>query len=116
MSARSPIQVPEELKVNIEGYKDEFHAKTSYEVIEKLVRSHETGKEYRAAVRQEKIDEAARKEREYIHAGADIKTLFDQFRKEMKLTDAQALEMLLCHFNEQPNIGQVTFGLYRSFK
>lgn len=116
MSTRTPIQVPEELKSSVEGYKGEFYAKTSYEVIEKLIQSHEKNKEHRQAARIERDEEKARWGREDIHAGADIKTMFTSFKNEMKLTDAQALEMLLCHFNEQPNIGQITFGLYRSFK
>lgn len=116
MSSRAPIQVPEELKETVEGYKNEFRAKTSYEVIEKLIQSHEKRKDEHNARRQEKAEEAARSEREDIFAGEDVKKSFEAFRKEMRLTSTQALEFLLYAFEEQASISQNAFMFYRKLQ
>lgn len=108
MSARSPIQVPEELKNEIESMKNRMYARTNYEVIDKLIK-------YYQANEAQKARERERQKAEDINLGEDLKKELVQFRDQMRLnSDAAAVTLLLDHFKRSDKLSKETFDLYRS--
>lgn len=116
MSSRTPIQVPEELKTAVDGLKDQFHAKTHYEVIEALIKQYEAFQRFQRDQREKWEAEQRRQQAEAIQVGADVKSQFDAFAEDMGVKPSQAIDLLLSQWSESPGIGHITFGLYRSFK
>lgn len=117
MSVRTPIQVPEELKNQVEGLREGFHAKTNYEVIEKLI------KHYQASVRQKEIDrqerekEKQRREAEDLFLGSELKQQFTQYQEKVGLkSPGSAMKLLLEHFEKSDKIDKETFYLYQQLK
>jgi hypothetical protein len=110
MSARSPIQVPEELKNKIEGMKQKFNAGSIPAVIEKLAEAYE-----RNAI--ERVREKEQQAQRMIDVGAEGKQDFANFRAEMGFkSDARALAFLLEHYNNSDSISKKTLALYRDLQ
>ena len=50
--SRATIQVPDELKVEIENLKDKFNAKTTYGVIESLIQIYKDFQNYKQEIKE----------------------------------------------------------------
>ncbi|MEK5061814.1 hypothetical protein BK126_28275 [Paenibacillus sp. FSL H7-0326] len=109
--SRSTIQVPDELKVEIENLKDELKAKTTYGVIESLIQIHKDFLNYKHEIKMEK----ARLEKETLEIGQDHKRKFVALKQELNLNEnSSALEFLLHHYTTSNRLDKSTFELYRS--
>jgi hypothetical protein len=111
--SRAPIQVPEELKSEIESLKNASPLGCPlkiYEVIEGLIRYYRKNE---ATKEQEK----ARQETETVNLGPDIKESLVAFRQGMDLrSDADAVLFLLAHYQNSDKLDKDTFDLYRKLR
>lgn len=111
--SRATIQVPDELKVEIENLKDKFNAKTTYGVIESLIQVHKDFQNYKQEIKKEKV----RLEKEALEIGEDHKRKFVALKQELNLNEnSSALEFLLHHYTTSNRLDKSTFELYRSLK
>lgn len=104
---RSPIQVPEEIKINIEGLKNKFYAKTNYEVIERLIAYYEKNE-------SEKLQKKKEEESKHIILDEETKQKYIAFKREMGFVkDRAVFDFLYSHFESSNSIGKETFELFR---
>jgi hypothetical protein len=117
MSTRSPIQVPEELKNEVEGLKDELRCKTSYEVIEKLTRHYEAGKVYRIEQVNKWQAEKERQAAEMLQLDEKTKKEFEALKVDVGLqADSSLVTFLMLHYLESPNVGKSAFEAFKKLK
>jgi len=113
MSSRSPIQVPDEIKNEVEGLKDKFHAKTSYEVIERLLKYYHDNEAQKDVDRQ-KDEEAKRLLRlTTVNIGMELKPKYMEFCEEMGLRESYGVALLLSHYQNSDSISKETMKLYQ---
>lgn len=113
MSARTPIQVPEELKNEIDSLKDSLHSKTHYEVIEKLVKSHHSYTTFKNDQAKKWNDEKSRQQNEMLQVGSDTKKAFNLLKDKLGLKSEEDLTILLLdHFSSADQMKKGTFNMY----
>lgn len=117
MSARSPIQVPEELKNRVEELKGKFYAKTNYEVIERLCQYYEQSENQKVIERQKREREEEERRETMVYLGSDTKEKFVEFTKDMGFrSESDSINFLLAHYQNSGNMDMKTFDLYRSLR
>lgn len=109
--------MPIDLKIQIEEMQGKFHAKTSYEVVEKLIQSHESFGRYQAQVRNEKAAAADRENRELLNVGEKVKTDFEMVKAQLSIkSDADLLTFLLLHYETSQTMDKLTAQFLRNLK
>lgn len=117
MSVRTPIQVPEELKSNIDDLKGKFHAKTHYEVIEKLVNYYNSNEKQKEADRKQRELDKQKQKQTMVYLGEKTKEQYVQLGEFLGLkSEASIAEFLLAHYHESPSISKEMIGLLVSLQ
>ena len=109
MSSRAPIQVPLEIKEQVEGMKGTLRSSTAYEVIQKLI------EHYHKSIK-EANDVKSYQVSRMVEVGQESKRKFAKLRDDYKLDDAQMLELLVHHLETSPSLERSTFDLYRKMR
>ncbi|WP_068612561.1 hypothetical protein [Paenibacillus tuaregi] len=114
MSVRTPIQVPEELKAKVDDLKEPFRSKTHYEVIEKLIESHNSFVKYKEDQRLKDQREKDRQRKESVDLGEETKTRLIDFMSANKFrNEAAVINFLLHHYEKSQSIDKSTLELYQ---
>lgn len=113
MSSRTPIQVPEELKQDIDGLKEEIRVKTQYDTIQWLLDYYRRNEELEVQRHHQEQEQKARIEEEYIHLGAECKGRFVEFKERMGLKrDDAVIDLLQDHWESSLEINQAVMMTY----
>lgn len=113
MSSRTPIQVPEELKNQIEGLQGKVYAKTNYGVIEKLIEFYHAFNKFKQDQHDKWANEKARQSHEMLQVGSDTKKVFNSLKDKLGLKSEEDLTILLLdHFNSADQMKKGTFNMY----
>lgn len=117
MSVRKPIQVPEELKESMDAMQAEFRAKTSYELIEKLIRYYRDNEAQKAIDFEKQQADKQKQLATMIYLGEDVKTGYMNFSREMGFrSEAAGVQLLIEHYENSPTMDKRTFDFYRQLK
>ena len=114
--ARVPVQVPEEMKTELESLREKFRVKTLYETIGRLMVEQK-----RAEKEREEARSAAQRERERVIAedvrlGEDLKGRLSSVANDLGLSETLTIEFLLTHYERSDSIDKYTFHLYRGLR
>lgn len=110
MSSRTPIQVPTELRDELNDMTDTMRVKTQYEVIQKLIAYHRRNE-------AEKIAQKAYQEANMVDIGGDMKAKFKEIKEDLGLrTDAGVLEFLADHYQGSLQLGMGSFDTYKRLR
>lgn len=111
--SRTPIQVPIELKEELEELKKELYCSSLHDVIVRLIQDREQNAENRKA-QQKKIEaELARQNKEDVNLGEERKLRLIEFQNEIGLaSEGEAIDFLLEVFQSTPQIGMNAFKAY----
>lgn len=94
--SRAPIQVPTDLKEQLEILKGSMRCSSLPDVISKLVANDVAAKEFERQVRQERIDAAAKQKAEFVLLGEERKSRVTELKDLLGLeSEAIAIDFLL---------------------
>lgn len=117
MSVRKPIQVPEELKDTMDVMQGEFRAKTSYEVIERLISYYREGEKQKKIDFERKQMEKQQQQATMIHLGEGVKTNYMRFSNDLGFgNESSAVQFLLEHYENSRSIDMQTFKRFRELR
>ena len=117
MSARTPIQVPIELKMKMDDMKGTLKASSQYEVIEKLIEY------YNRAEQQKNIEfkfrQAEKKEQDetMVVLGEELKKKYDLFQRGCSFNYPQSgLKLLLEHWESSDSFKRGVLELLKELR
>ena len=110
MSSRTPIQVPTELRDELNEMSETLRVKTQYEVIQKLLA-------YYRRSEKEKNDLRAYQEQHMVDLGKDSKIRFKEIQQELGLrTEGAVFEFLGDCYHGSLQMPMVAFDTYKKMK
>ncbi|HAS7789863.1 hypothetical protein [Paenibacillus lactis] len=110
MSSRTPIQVPTELRDELNEMSDRLRVKTQYEVIQKLLAYYHRSE-------KEKNDLKAYQEQHMVDLGKDSKIRFKEIQQELGLrTEGAVFEFLADCYQGSMQMPMLAFETYRKLK
>lgn len=111
--SRTPIQVPIELKEELEGLKRELHCSSLPDVISRLIQEKERNATMRKEEQKKMEAERARQNREDVNLGEERKLRLIEFQKEIGLaSEGETIDFLIEVFQSTPQIGMNAFKAY----
>lgn len=110
--SREPIQVPSELKKELQKLKKQLHCKSFPDVIKQLIDEREMNIWLRKEEQKHKDQENERIKREFVHLGAERKNKLVEFQKGVGLTESEAIDFLIDVFNSTSVMGMDAFKSY----
>ncbi|WP_336791123.1 hypothetical protein [Paenibacillus sp. MMO-177] len=117
MSARTPIQVPTELKEAVEEMKSTLYASTHYEVIEKLIKYYNETEEWKKQQREQRELDKQKQQQTMIYLGEETKQGYMQFSKSLGFaSDQSGVQFLIEHYENSITIDKKTFDFARTLK
>jgi hypothetical protein len=112
MSSRSPIQLDNEIKTNLEAFRDRQRLKTHSDAVERLLERVQQADKYKSEVEYDREAEKQRKAAEDIYAGEELKQRFKQLGNELGIrSDAGLLAVLIDHFDGSLQVPRTTLDL-----
>lgn len=112
MATRTPIQVPEELKNEVEAFKDKLHVKTNYEVIEKLITYYNRTEQWKAEERKKREEQEQNRKETMVYLGEKTKEEYMQLGEFLGLKSEPAIaEFLIAHYHLSGTFSKELLGL-----
>lgn len=109
--SRGMVQVPGEMKEKIESMHGFFYQTTNYGVIGKLIDYYEASEKQKVKDREQRELDLQKQKETMINVG-DMKSAFTNFRGIMQLSEKDALEFLLDHFDSSETISKSVVETY----
>ncbi|MBG9568179.1 MULTISPECIES: hypothetical protein [Brevibacillus] len=111
--SRTPIQVPIELKEELEDLKRELHCSSLPDVIVRLIQDKNRNAEIRKEEQKKTEAERARQNREDVNLGEERKLRLIEFQNEIGLaSEGETIDFLMEVFRSTPQIGMNAFKAY----
>lgn len=117
MSTRTPIQVPEDLKNEVESFKDKLHVKTNYEVIQRLIAYYNRNEQQKVEDRKQREQQEEKRKETMVYLGEEIKADFMLQGEMLGLKNEKSIgEFLLAHYHTSSTVGKEMLGLLVSLQ
>lgn len=115
--SRSPMQISNELKEELERRKAKSGASSLGEVIEDLIRLEEVLNNELEKEKMKKEQLLSKIEFEYVFSGENLKTDLERLRKELLLiSSTDLIEFLMHNYDGSNNISKMGFLKYTELK
>lgn len=117
MSARTPIQVPVELKTKMDGMKGTLRASSQYEAIEKLIEYYNRAEKKKITDHEERQERNKLQDETMVVLGEDLKKKYDHFMRECSFNNPQSgLKILLEHWHSSDSFKRGILELLKLLK